>query len=106
MPTNPKFPPNQKFSLAPQVLLQGFESQAILVDLDRERVYQLNATGSRIAELLDLGQPLGQILKALEDNYAASEGELARDLHNLLDELMSEGLIILRNTNHDLQSSR
>jgi hypothetical protein len=96
MPSSPNHPflPDQKFTLAPEVLLQRFENESLLLDLSSERVFQLNATGTRLAELIGENFSLEQLLSTLEAEYQASPDDLARDVHNLLDELLAENLII------------
>jgi hypothetical protein len=98
MPPNPNrsFPPAQKFNLAPEVLFQRFEGKGLLVDLDGERVYQLNATGTRLAELIEANLSLDEMLSTLTSEYQASPDELARDVHALLHELLEEKLIVIQ----------
>jgi hypothetical protein len=98
MPPNPnhRFPPDQKFALGPEVLLQRFEDKSLLLDLSSERVFQLNATGTRLAELIGENISLDEILSILASEYHASPDELARDVHNLLDELLAENLIVVQ----------
>lgn len=92
----------QKFSMAPEVLFQQFDDKALLVSLNSEKVYQLNETGTFVAQLILDGNSVEEILIIVEEQYATPAGEIARDLYVLLDELLSEGLIVLQNLNHDL----
>ena len=86
----------QRFQLAEEVVLQDFTGKALLVDLNSERVYQLNESGARVARLLVEGQSLGEMLVALDREYQAGPGELERDVQQLLGDLLEQGLIEAR----------
>jgi division protein CdvB (Snf7/Vps24/ESCRT-III family) len=98
MPSSPNhpFPPDQKFTLAPEVLLQRFEEKSLLLDLSSERIYQINDTGTRLAELIEANLSLDEMLSTLTSEYQASPDELARDVHALLHELLEEKLIVIQ----------
>lgn len=84
---------DQRFRLANDVVLQDFTGKALLVDLNGERVYQLNGSSARVARLLDEGESLGEILSILDREFLSGPGELERDVRQLLTELLDQGLI-------------
>ena len=86
--------PTQRFSLAPDVLLQRFEDKALLLDLSGEKVYWLNATGARVAELASQGHTLEDLLARLDREFAAPPGELERDVRALLSGLLEHRLLV------------
>ena len=86
--------PTQRFSLAPDVLLQRFEDKALLLDLSGEKVYQLNKTGARVAELASQGHTLEDLLAQLDREFAASQEEMARDVREILADLQEHRLLV------------
>jgi hypothetical protein len=65
----------------------------VLVHLQTNRIFELNATGVRIWELLGEGQGLGDIERILQGEYTADRGELRTELLALIKELAREGLV-------------
>jgi hypothetical protein len=65
----------------------------VLVHLQTNRIFELNATGVRIWELLGEGRGLGEIEGILQGEYAADRGELRAELLALIKELAREGLV-------------
>ncbi len=64
-------------------------------NLDAE-MYALSATGIAVWNLLDGQSTLEEIIKSLSEEYQASNEEIKADVIELLDELLSKGLIIER----------
>lgn len=65
----------------------------VLVHLQTNRIFELNATGVRTWELLGEGRGLGEIERILQDEYAADRGELRAELLALIEALAREGLV-------------
>jgi hypothetical protein len=86
--------PKSRFALAPGVALQRFATNALLVDLAGERVYQLNETGAAVAVLLTPGRSLAEILAALSADWDALPETLEADLRQLLADLLDAKLIV------------
>jgi hypothetical protein len=83
----------QQFSFKEDLILERFDENALLVDLDTEKVYQLNATGARIAELIIEKRSVSEIITALNGEYEAALLEKETDVLAFLQDLLAHGLI-------------
>jgi hypothetical protein len=77
------------------VVLQIIDGDALLLKLNREDVFSLNATGARIAELIARGLDVSEIVETLSDEYGAAPDEIARDVDGLVDALVARGLVVV-----------
>ena len=69
------------------------DREAVLLDTDNGRTYTLNPVGTLVWELLDGRRPLGALVEALAEQFDAPEGQLRRDLIELVRRLEAERLI-------------
>ena len=76
------------------VLLQRFDEEAILVDLDTETIFQLNQTGARIAELIIEERSVPEILAILDREFEKNSSDIERDVLAFLDELLTHDLVV------------
>jgi len=65
----------------------------VLVRLATNRIYELNATGARIWELLTQQKPRTEIIDVLEREFAADRPELEVAFDELIASLRAEGLV-------------
>jgi hypothetical protein len=75
------------------VVARDMNGSAVLVHLDTNRIYELNATGARIWSLLEQGFDRARITSQLREEFADSSGEIEKEVEDLLANLASEGLI-------------
>lgn len=79
----------QRLSFAPDVLFQASDEEAVMVELQAGKVFELNETAARVVELIGAGNSTDQILALLSDEYdidrAVIEKETARVVQSLLD---------------------
>jgi hypothetical protein len=80
-------------TLGPSVVLRIIKGEGLLLKLDAEDVFALNASGTRIVQLLLEGRDLDAVVSALEEGYSAERSELQRDVTNLVEQLRSRGLV-------------
>jgi hypothetical protein len=80
-------------TLNPDVVFKRLGDRMVLVRLATNQVFELNATGARIWELLEDGAPEDEILEHLAAEFDAPPARLEQDLVDLLHDLKSEGLI-------------
>ena len=78
---------------SPQVVSRSFGDVAILISLETDRVYELNATGTRFWELLGDGADHADIRGAMAEEFDVEPGELDSALRDLVAALTAEGLI-------------
>ncbi len=65
----------------------------VILDLTSELYFGLNNTGLRIWQLLEAGKNTGEVLAALLLEFDVPSEQLRKDLFELLEALMSAGLI-------------
>ena len=56
----------QQFTFKENIVMEGFDERALLVDMDSEKIFELNATGARVAELIIEKQSVSEIIAALK----------------------------------------
>ncbi len=83
----------QQFTFKEDVILERFNDSALLVDMETEKVFQLNETGARIAELIIEKRSVSEIITALNGEYEATLPEKETDVLAFLQDLLDHGLI-------------
>ena len=77
----------------PRVLCKDLGDEAILLDLETETYFGLNAAGSRLWSLLTTAPTIRDAFAVMLLEYDVAEDELERDMGALIDELVSRGLL-------------
>lgn len=81
------------------VLAQELGEEIVLLNLETEAYYSLNPTGSHLWKLLtgvSAAVDFDHIIHQLSTLYAVEEETLRQDMQALLDELVQEGLLIIK----------
>jgi hypothetical protein len=78
---------------SPHVVARTVGEQAVLVHLQTNRIYELNATGSRIWELVEAGADDAEVMQRLGAEFAVSPEVAQRDFEALVADLVREGLL-------------
>lgn len=81
------------FRLADDVFVQEAGDEALLVKLNDENVFGLNATGLHIVRQVTGGQTLDEAIDQLALAYDANREQIAADVHTLMALLVQRGLI-------------
>jgi hypothetical protein len=81
------------FRLADDVFLQNAGDEALLVKLNDENVFGLNATGLHIVRKVTAGQPLERAIDELAAAYAGDRDHIANDVRELIALLVERGLL-------------
>jgi hypothetical protein len=81
--------------LSSEVLCRELQGEAVLLDLDSQRYFGLDAVGTRIWQLLDEHGEATSVLDALEQEFDADRETLERDLEHFLQRLTEAGLITI-----------
>jgi len=89
------FDPGQKFQIAPDVLFQEVSGETVLLDLESEQYFGLDAVGTRIWTLIGEGASIGAMIDILLQEYAVERATLEADLADLVARLAEAGLIRL-----------
>ena len=87
------------FRPSDDVVAREIEGELILVPLAagigdaEDELYSLNEAGRAVWVALDGRRSLGEVAAALSDEFAASAGEIERDVLGLVDELADRKLV-------------
>ncbi len=81
---------------SPEVIFQEVSGEMVLMHLDTEQYFGLDAVGRRIWELLGEHGDTEQVLATLMAEYEVTESRLRADLQRLLGELLEAGLLVSR----------
>jgi hypothetical protein len=84
-----------RITLAPKILFQELEGEAILLNLQNEHYYSLNDVGTRMWQLLAEHGAVATVVERLLDEYHVDEATLRQDLAQLLAALADAGLMTL-----------
>ena len=78
---------------SPGVVARDMGGSAVLVHLESNRIFELNATGARVWSLLEEGLDRDEICHRLQQEFEVSAADVALTVDALLVSLESEHLI-------------
>ena len=84
-----------KIEISDDVLFQEVGGETVLLDLESEQYFGLDAVGTRVWQLLGEGAGAETLVETLLAEYEVERETLAADVDRLLDELAEAGLIRL-----------
>ena len=84
---------SRRIRQSPQVVSSRLGDAGVLVHLETNRIFEVNATGLRIWELAGGGRSLGEIERTLRQEFEVDPERLRAELTALVDELTREGLV-------------
>ncbi len=87
---------NQTVIFSPDVISQEVLGETVLLDLDSECYFGLDAVGTRIWQLIRDSGELRTIYNTLLEEYEVEEPRLRADLEALITEASKRGLITLQ----------
>jgi coenzyme PQQ synthesis protein D (PqqD) len=76
-----------------RVLYKDLGDEAILLDLETETYFGLNAAGTRLWSLLTTAPTIRDAFESMLEEYDVSPAELERDMTALIEELVGRGLL-------------
>jgi hypothetical protein len=79
--------------MTPRVLCKDLGDEAILLDLETETYFGLNAVGNRLFKLLTGPGTIGDAFEAMFAEYDVPPQVLERDMRALIDDLVGRGLV-------------
>ena len=79
--------------ISDQVLAQEVAGETVLLDLQGEKYFGLDAVGTRIWQLLKEGRSESEMVNILLAEYDVDRETLEQDVHELLERLDAAGLI-------------
>ena len=87
---------NTIIEVSPDILCQEIDGETVILDLNSECYFGLDAVGTRIWQLIPQTTSFQQIVNALLEEYDIDEVKLEADVTELLLELSQSGLITLK----------
>ena len=85
--------PDLPLRVPEHVLVRELAGEAVLLNLDSETYFGLDAVGLRMWTLLSSAPSLDAAVAALRDEFDAPAEQLRHDLEALRDELLAHGLL-------------
>jgi hypothetical protein len=82
-----------KIEISPEVLFQEVSGETVLLDLDSEQYFGLDAVGTRVWQLIGEGASADAVVDTLLGEYEVERETLAADVDELLARLAEAGLI-------------
>jgi hypothetical protein len=73
-----------------------FEDDIVMIDLHGGEYYALDAVGARMWELLTTGRSPNEVATLLLAEYDVHRDQVLRDCMQLVDELVSRNLLVVR----------
>ena len=77
----------------PRILCKDLGDEAILLDLETETYFGLNASGSRLWKLLTTASTIRDAFKVMIEEYDVPPDELLSDMGALIEDLVGRGLL-------------
>jgi len=87
------FPRDRKVEIPPEVLFQEVGGETVLLDLESEQYFGLDAVGTRVWTLLNEGATPAAVVDTLLAEYEVERATLEVDVAELLRKLAEAGLI-------------
>ena len=79
---------------SPDVVFRELDGEAVLLDFNTGRYFGLNTVGTRVWTLLASGASVADVTRAIEGEFEASANDVARDVDELVSQLVSRGLLV------------
>jgi hypothetical protein len=80
----------------PKVILENFDDETILINLDSGMYYSLNKAGSEILSLAERCTTLAEVVEALSRRYAGETEDIRAGVEHVVSQLRQEALIVPR----------
>jgi len=84
---------NAKVTFADTVFAQEVDGEMVLLDMNSENYFGLDAVGTDIWQAMQEKETLQNVLEVLLEQYEVEEGVLKKDLLTFVDKLQESGLV-------------
>ncbi len=89
-------PFEMRTSIPASVLVRELAGEAVLLNLDTGCYFGLSESGARMFEVLPMSESIQSAYEALLAEYEVDAEQLRRDLSELLEKLVEQGLVEIR----------
>ncbi len=86
-------PETRRFRTSTDTVARRMDDEYVLVQLQANRIYQLNRTGARLWELLEAGHDLQQAQEQMLLEFDVDEQHLQNEVDMLVGELVAKGFL-------------
>jgi hypothetical protein len=86
-------PDTTRYQLSPDAVLRTAGDEALIVKLEAEDMFGLNATGAHVVQRLLDGQSVDALIDELAAEYLADRRDVERDVVDLVQTLVARGLL-------------
>ena len=77
----------------PDIILECFDQEAILIHMESDQIFKLNATGMFIAQLIELEHTKSEIISAIAEDYGLEIQVAEQEFSEFIELLKSQNLI-------------
>ena len=84
---------DQKLAPTQDTLINVIEGESVLLNLNSESYFGLDPIGTRMWTLLTNSESIQSAYEALLDEYDVSADDLRRDMQDLIEKLVANGLV-------------
>jgi len=84
----------ERLAANPSVVARRLGEETVLVHVDTNRIYNLNATATRLWEMTRTGLTASQIRAILETEFDVDGATLEREIDGTLAQLVEHGLLL------------
>ena len=84
---------NQKVTFADTVFAQEVDGEMVLLDMNSENYFGLDAVGTDIWQAMQEKETLQEVLEVLLEQYEVEEDVLKKDLLTFVEKLQESGLV-------------
>jgi len=83
----------ERLILPEDVLISNVQGESVLLNLNSERYFGLDEVGTRMLSVLTTSNSIQTAFEALLEEYDVENEALRRDLGDLIDRLVDQGLL-------------
>jgi hypothetical protein len=86
--------PSSRLRPSGDVIARRLDQDSVLVHIQTSRIFELNATGTRVWELLGEGLNVDRIVLRLVDEFEVDQAQAAKEVEALVGRLRADGLLV------------
>ena len=84
---------NKTIKIRPDILFQEVRGETVLLNLDNEKYFGLDETGTFFWKLIQENNDFQKVFNIMLDAYQVDAAQLEKDLDNLVNAMVDAGLI-------------
>lgn len=89
---------NHHYVLAAHAMFQKVIDETVILDTQSGQYYTLDVIATEMVELLNEGKTAVDVVDTIFDNYDSEKAVIESDVRELIEEMLSKGLLIEKQT--------